>query len=194
MIKVNLVPAEILAKARQKQRVLQAAAGGVVLVIVLLLASLGHYVTLKHAESKLAADQAKLKKLQVIVNQVEEIQKTTAALHARLGVVADLLKGRTLYPRFMSDFARSVPPGVQVKSLATSGGGSSVGPVKLSMSAQAHGQDDIASWLRRLETFGTGKSAAALELGRFSDINLGPIAAAGTSKGYNFSVTAVYNR
>lgn len=179
MIKVNLVPAEILAKAEQKQQVLQATAAGVFALIVLALISFGHYYKLNKLEHQLQADNARLKQLQVIVDKVQELEKTAAAVRARLNVITDLLKGRPMYPYFMSDFARSVPSGIQIKTLSTTGGGSSASPLKLSMAAQARDNDDIAVWVKRME--GSG---------RFSAIELGPVNQA--AGGYDFKITSTY--
>lgn len=184
MIKVNLVPAEILAKAQQKQRVLQAGLAGAAVVFLLLALSVGHWVKLKRLDVKLAKGQADLKKLEVIVAKVEEIEKTAAAVRARLNVINDLLKGRHLYPYFMSDFVRSVPLGVKVKSLTTTGGGSSVGSLKLNMSAEARANADIAEWVKKME-----------DSGKFGGVELGPVSSSGSEgadKIYSFTLTSVY--
>src|SRR6267378_2123189 len=164
MIKVNLVPADILAKAQQKQQMLQAAAVGVLVLGIVALISMGHYYKYQRLESKLAKDKSDLKKLEVIVAKVEELEKTAAAVRARLNVITDLLRSRPLYPYFMSDFVRSVPLGVRVKTLGTSGGGSAAGPLKLTISAEARANEDIAEWVRRLE-----------DSGKFSNPELGPV-------------------
>lgn len=181
MTKINLVPAEILAKARQKQQTLQAAVIGAMVLALLLLASAGHFFRLKRLESQLASREATLKKLEVIVAKVEELERQAAAVRARLNVVNDLLKGRSLYPVFMSDFVKSVPPGVRVKSLNTVGGGSSVGPVKLTMTAEAISDEDIAAWVKRMEVSG-----------RFSAAELGAITSSSTDRLFSFSLTVVY--
>lgn len=191
MIKVNLVPADILAKAHQKQQMLQAGAAGVAVLILLVLISIGHYYTLEKLEHQYAFDDGRLKKLEIIVKQVEDLEKTEAALKARLSVITDLIKGRTVYPYFMSDLARAVPGGIQLKSLTATGGGSGAGPVKLAFTAAAQSNDDIADWLRKMETFADNKPAnQARAPGKFSNIELGPVTATGDV--YNFSVTAVY--
>ena len=182
MIKVNLVPAEILAKALQKQRVIQAAVAGAMVVFLLLAVSVLHWVKLERLDSKLAKDEAALKKLEVIVAKVEELERTAAAVRSRLNVINDLLKGRPLYPTFMSDFARSVPVGVRVRSLTTAGGGSSAGPVKLNVSAESRTNEDIAGWVKKME-----------DSGRFGAVELGPVSAIeGAERMYNFTLTSVY--
>jgi type IV pilus assembly protein PilN len=164
MIKINLVPAEILAKAHQRQQMLQASAAGILIAAVLVVVSLSHLYTLHALESQLAEDQLKLKKLEVIVAQVEELEKTRDAVRARLNVVENLLKGRTLYPTFMSDFAASVPSGVRVKNLNSTGGGSAAAPLKLTITAESRTNEDIAGWMRKME-----------DGGRFSGVELGPV-------------------
>jgi Tfp pilus assembly protein PilN len=199
MIKVNLVPAELLAKAHQKQQLLQAGAAGVAALIVLVLISLGHYYTLEKLQHQYAQDDARLKKLQVIVAQVEELEKTEAALKARLGVITDLLKGRTTYPYLMSDVAKSVPGGIRLKTLTATGGGSSVGAIKLNFTAEAQSNDDIAAWLRKMDGFGNEPKEASetRNPGKFGSIELGAVTSGGGAPGsptavYNFSVTATY--
>jgi Tfp pilus assembly protein PilN len=179
MIKVNLVPADILAKAQQKQQALQAAALGVLVLIIVTMVSIGHYYRLNRLEHTLAIDNIELKKLEVIVAKVEELEKTAAAVRARLNVITDLLKGRPLYPYFMSDFVKSVPSGIRVKTLTTSGGGSAAGALKLSMGAQARTNEEIAAWVRKME-----------ETGRFSAVELGPVTSDGSL--YTFSLTSTY--
>ena len=182
MIKLNLVPAEILAKARQRQQAFHAASLGVLVVLVVVGASLAHFYKLNRLQAKLAKDEADLKKLEVIVAKVEELERISQAVRARLNVINDLLKSRMLYPSFMSDFVRSVPLGVRVKTLSTAGGGSSVGPIKLNMSAESRTNEDIAAWVRRME-----------DSGRFSAVELGPVAVVeGPEKVYTFTLTTVY--
>jgi Tfp pilus assembly protein PilN len=179
MIKINLVPAEILAKAKQRQLKVQATLVGIVLVGVLVLLSMVHVAKLERLKTKLAKDQDQLKKLEKIVAEVDELEKTVAAVRSRLNVITDLLKGRELYPAFMSDFVRSVPPGVMVRTLNSSGGGSAATPLKLTISASARSNNDIASWVHGLE-----------DSGKFSDVELGDVTQ--SADGYGFSLSSKY--
>lgn len=182
MIKVNLVPADILAKAQQKQRILQASVAGVAALALLAALSTAHWFRLNRLEAKLAKGEADLKKLEVIVAKVEELEKAANAVRTRLNVINDLLKSRPLYPYFMSDFVRSVPSGVRVRSMTTAGGGSAGGALKLSISAEARSNEDIAAWLLKME-----------EAGKFGTIELGPVTAAeGETRTYSFTVSCVY--
>ncbi|MFI5347140.1 MAG: PilN domain-containing protein [Elusimicrobiota bacterium] len=178
MIKINLVPSEILAKARQRQLMLQAGLIGGVLAVVIVLISMGHWFGLYRLQNDYNYKEAKLKKLGAIVAQVEELEKAAAAVRARLGVIEDLLKGRAFYPFFMSDFARTVPAGVRVTQLTTATQPNST--VKLTIGASATTNEDVAAWVRTLQ--GTPHFAA---------VELGAVTAAGARQ-YNFTITATY--
>jgi Tfp pilus assembly protein PilN len=177
MIKVNLVPTEILAKAKARQLMLQAAVLGGLMALVLVVVSFGHWYGKHTLEITLAADEAELKRLDRVVKQVEELEKAAAAVRARLNVIEDLLLGRAYYPVFMSEFARSVPPGVRVNTMTTST--VTPGTIKLSISAISNSNEEIAAWVKTME-----KNA------KFALIELGAVSVAGTS--YNFALTATY--
>lgn len=178
MIKVNLVPADILAKARQRQLVFQASLVGGALAVVLVIISLGHWYGLYRLQNDYLYKESKLKKLGAIVAQVEELEKAAAAVRARLGVIDDLLKGRAFYPFFMSDFARTVPAGVKVVMLTTQMQPNSV--AKLTIGATAMTSEDVAAWVRTLQS-----------TPHFGAVELGPVSAGGARQ-FNFALTATY--
>jgi type IV pilus assembly protein PilN len=177
MIKVNLVPGEILAKARQRQLILQAGLVGVVLAVVIVLVSLVHWSGLYRLQNEISYKQSDLKRLGPIVAQVEDLEKESDAVSARLGVIKSLLQGRAYYPLFMSEFVRTVPAGVKVTSLSTSGPNG--GALKLAIGALADTNDDVANWMRALE-----------KSGRFANVELGPVNASGRQ--YSFTIVTAY--
>jgi Tfp pilus assembly protein PilN len=177
MIKVNLVPAEILAKARQRQLMLQAGFLGGALGIVLVVISLVHWAGLYRLQNEYKYKDSKLHELSAIVAKVEELEKAADAVKARLGVIESLLKGRAFYPLFMSEFARTVPGGVKVVNMTTQVQGN--GALKLTISAVGNSNDDVAAWMRTLE-----KDA------HFAAVELGPVTAAANQ--YNFTITTTY--
>ena len=177
MIKVNLVPGELLAKARQRQLLLQATLVGGILAIALVLASLVHWAELHSLQSDYSVKESKLRDLGAIVAQVEDLEKASDAVRARLGVIESLLKGRAFYPLFMSEFVRTVPGGVRVTALSTTGQGG--GALKLAISAVADTSDDVANWMRAFE-----------KNGHFASVELGPVSASGRQ--YSFTISTVY--
>ncbi|MDX6770446.1 MAG: PilN domain-containing protein [Elusimicrobiota bacterium] len=180
MIKVNLVPADILAKAAQRQLLLQISVIGALLLLLLTGLSAGHFYGKYRLEQDLAYNEAELKRLSAIVAQVEELEKAAAAVRARLNVIEDLLRGRAFYPIFMSEFARTVPPGVRVTNMRTTSQPASA--LKLDIAATANTNEDIAAWVRTLETNP-----------RFASVELGPVSSSGV-RGYSFSITTVYTQ
>ncbi|HAM34331.1 MAG TPA: hypothetical protein DEB40_09205 [Elusimicrobia bacterium] len=181
MIKVNLVPGDILAKAQQKQKIAQFGLAGGAAALLVVAVSVVFWMRLKGLESTLAEHEAEYKRLAAVVAKVKEAENAANLLRARLKVIDDLDRGRRAYPYFMSDFARSVPPGVRVQTLNTTGGGNS--PMKLNITAEARSNEDIAAWVRKME-----------ETGRFGNIELGPVIARETAEGIlrGFSLTTMY--
>jgi len=181
MIKVNLVPADILAKAQQKHKALQIGLGCGLLLLAVALFSLAFQFRLRKLRSELAVDTAELTLLQAQVAKVEEKEKTKKELDARLNVIKDLDRGRRAYPYFMCDFVTSVPGGVRVKSLNTTGGGSA--QMRLTISAEARSNEDIKQWVQQMEN-----------AGRFAAIELGPVTLQNTTglPLRSFTLTALY--
>jgi Tfp pilus assembly protein PilN len=177
MIRVNLVPVELLARARQRQLLLQATGVGAVVATALVLVSLSHWFSLFRLQNDYKYDESKLNSLKAIVSQVEDLEKSAALVHSRLDVIEDLLKGRAFYPLFMSDFARTVPSTVRVTQLTTSSQASN--SVKLGITATAESSDDIATWMRTLQANGN-----------FSGVELGTVS--GTNRSYTFTISAAY--
>jgi len=210
MIKINLIPGEILADQEKKLRMLQAGAAASVLAFIIALVSAWRWNTEHSLEVRRETVRIELNKVNEKVKKVEEFEKTLAAVQSRLDVINNLLKGRLLNPYFMEDFARSLVSGVWVTSMVTSNQGQGL---KLTVQARALEKDQIANWLRTLESYGntvdsatTTTPAPAPKPGapagpkakpvpnRFTDIELGGINAV-TEDGkqiFNFSVTLTY--
>lgn len=149
MIKVNLVPQDILDRELQRQRTIQAGVILSVLGIVLAGVSLLHYTQAISLDRQLAKDKKELDTLKAIVSQVEQLEQTAQAVRARLNVIEELLVGRPLYPYFMQDVVATFPPGLWITSLNTTPDG---GGLKVAMNAKAISSDDVSKWLRTLES------------------------------------------
>lgn len=181
MIKINLVPREILDKEVQRLRAVQAGAAGAVVLVLLLLLSAAHWWRSVSLNNLLTERELEYKKLEEIVKKVEELEHTAQALRSRLQVVTDLLKGRPLYPYFMMDMSSSLPPSVWLKQLETATGTGN----QLSVKTQAVSlsSEGISEWMRSL-----------VKSGRFSEPGLSAITVSdtGTGKQHNFSLSTSY--
>ncbi|MCX5797282.1 MAG: PilN domain-containing protein [Elusimicrobia bacterium] len=181
MIKINLVPKEILAKAQQRQKALQFGLAGAAAAFLIVLASLLFVVRLHRLQGELAIDKAELQRLDAVVAKVKEMEAQAKALRDRLGVIDGLDRGRRTYPYFMSDFVRSIPSGVRVKTLDVSGGGG--GQLKLNITAEARTNEDIRTWIHKME-----------DSGRFTSIELGAMTTQESAAGAlrSFTLTAAH--
>lgn len=177
MIKVNLVPAEILAKSKARVVLFQAAFVVSLLAVVLAGISFGHWYGKRSLQITLIEKEARLKQLERIVAQVKELEKVAKVVKGRLDVIQELISGRYFYPIFMSDFARSVPSGVKVNSMGTSP--TAPDTIKLTIAAVANANEDIAAWVKALE-----KHA------KFEAVEFGAVSGNGVT--YTFALTATY--
>ena len=182
MIKVNLVPRELLDKEVQRQRLVQAGVVGAVALVGGLFVSAAHWYRATKTEGELAVLNGKYDKLAKIVAQVEELEKTANAVKIRLNVINGLLKGRALYPWFMTDLLTTLPPGVWMTSLTTAAKEPNGLTVTIG-NATANSSDGVSQWLRNFASSG-----------KFSEPKLSAIAVTdkGDSKEYSFSIGTEY--
>jgi len=149
MIKINLVPQEILDREVQRQRMIQVSVAGAFVAVVVALVSMFHYQAKSGLLESLEVEQAKLKKLQAIVDQVNAFESRAAAVRARLAVMTDLVKSRDLYPVFMTDLIESLPDGVWSDSFGTSGDAKK--GLTFNLPSHAVSTRDVTNWLRSIE-------------------------------------------
>ncbi|MEE8425001.1 MAG: PilN domain-containing protein [Elusimicrobiota bacterium] len=147
MIRVNLVPQEILDKEAQKQQAVQVGIVVGALVLVLAGVSFSHYYTNVKLEKQLAEKNSQLSKLEKIVKQVEALEAQARAVRARLNVIKDLLSARELYPGFMTEVIKTFPAGVWLTTLGTSSEGTGLA---VRMGSKAKAPEDVSEWLRTL--------------------------------------------
>lgn len=154
MIKVNLVPQEILDRERQKQRLAQVSVAAGFLAVIFLGVSFSHYYKGVTLEKRLVESEAEFKRLEAIVKQVEELEGKAKAVKARLDVIQDLLVARSFYPRFMTELLKNLGEGVWLVSLTATG---TPTELTVSMSCQATGPEAATAWLRQLQQSPTFK-------------------------------------
>lgn len=154
MIRVNLVPQEILDRELQKQRLAQVSVAGAFLAVIFLGVSFSHYYKGVSLEKRLVESEAEFKRLEAIVKQVEELEAKAKAVKSRLDVIQDLLVARSFYPRFMTDLLKHLGEGVWLASLTATG---TPAELAVGMACQATGTDAATAWLRQLQQSATFK-------------------------------------
>ena len=179
MIKVNLVPSDILAKAQQRQQVFQLGVVGAGVLVLVALVSVAHFSKAVQLEGAQKQQEAEYAKWQEEVKLIENLERQAAELRKRLTVVSDLLKGRPLYAKFMTDVVKTMPGGVWVKSITTSSAGNTV---KVQMGAEATSPEEIREWVRRMD--GSG---------RFTAVEIGAVTASSAlPRIFSFNMTGTY--
>ncbi|MBI4056656.1 MAG: PilN domain-containing protein [Elusimicrobia bacterium] len=181
MIKINLVPGDVLIRQRQQYRMAQGGAAVVLVGILLVAVSLVHYYSAHRVEARLEERKARLAELQTIVAKVEDLQKNSKIVSAKVNVITDLLRGRLLSTYFLQDLLKSLPSGVWFRSLSTTSEGSNT--LRLQVDATARSSEDLADWIRTLD-----------HSGKFSEVELGAATTADGPSGRltDFSVSSRY--
>lgn len=188
MIKINLVPPEILGRERQRQRTLQ---GGVVagfVVAVILGVTLWHIRQQIRSENELVSVQKEYQeKWADIGAKLDKRKADVEALRTRLGVITDLLKGRALYPHFMADIGRAMPNDAWVTAITTTRDPGK-NQLKVTLAATTASAPSIPRWLRNLAEPGA--------FGSFGEPTITPINVTddpdSNGKQYAFTLTMSY--
>lgn len=186
MIKINLVPQEILDKEQQRQRNIQLVLGVIIFAAFVVALTMFRLNTLRKADADLEAINNEYKtkwadigmKLDAKKGAVDEIKR-------RLGVITDLLTGRSLYPNFMADMSQAMPSDVWVTNISTTRDPNSLKVNAQAISSSAPG---VTRWVRTMQKPGV--------FGNFGEPSISAITASDdpvtNGKQYAFSINFVY--
>ena len=188
MIKINLVPLEILEREQQRERNIHLVLGGAVLFICGFGITIARLSILHHADQELAAVNYEYNTQWSDIGAKLEAKKAAVdTLKTRLGVITDLLTGRSLYPHFMADMSQAMPSDIYVTSISTTRSPNSLKVTAQAISSTAPG---ITRWVRNMEKPGI--------FGNFGDPTISTISASddpvSNGKQYAFSITFVYTK
>jgi len=117
MIRINLVPVELIER-EARQRVIILAITGIVIIlsmmILFLLIRIGVDRALLIRQKSL---EGELKKYQLIVNEVKQLREITGMLETKKNIIENLMKERLYYPVFMEELMKVLPATVWINSL-----------------------------------------------------------------------------
>lgn len=148
MIKVNLVPDDILAAEKQKELVYKVGAVGVLVAIAFAGVSFWHYNRKVTLEKELVAKKAEFEKLKHFKKKLSNARKKQKRVKQRLQVIRGIIADRELFPRFMQDMIDVIPRGIYVTKLKVTEGKKYV----ISLNGVATKPGQITDWLRVLES------------------------------------------
>ena len=148
MIKINLLPKEILEKEKGKQIVLLVSFVGLCIVG----AAVGLYglrlLKYNAMKAELRKIENKLQPLQAVIKQVDTIEAEKGRVNIKIGVIKTLLMETLVYPKFMQEISILIPKNVWINKLETRSR-PEILEVKMNLSAtDNHG---IARFLATLE-------------------------------------------
>jgi len=154
MIKINLVPQDVLDREVQKQRIAQVGVVAGVVVVLLAGVSYAHWHAKVTLQAELKVAQAEMEKLKDAKNKLDLAKRRQEDVKRRRGILQELLSSRKLYPVFMSDMIDVLPSAVWIEALDSKN--TSLESLDLSISALAQRPEDVAGWLRALNSTSTG--------------------------------------
>ena len=181
MIKINLLPKEILEKEKGKKLIVLIVLACVAILSVVLGLYAMRFLKYNGLKSHLAGIENKLKPLQSVIVQVDEIEAEKAKLKTKIQVIETLLKDSLIYPHMLEDLSALIPKKVWVNWLDTK---SKEGVLDLSMSLSASNNYGVANFTAILE-----------DNERFNNVVLGSISSVKMSTGVeirNFDIRCEY--
>jgi type IV pilus assembly protein PilN len=181
MIKINLVPVELIEKEIRQRKIILGITG---VVIVISLMVLFLFVRLG-VEQALASRQrfleANLKKIEDKVAEVNILKTNKATLETKKNIIEGLMKERLYYPVFMEELVKILPNGVWLTSLSIL---SNPDGFRVMANCSAFDNFAVADLLTNLE-----------KITKFSNVELGSISATstGTSEVLQFQLKFNYS-
>ncbi len=145
MIRINLLP--VRAKKKRNTSIYQLVAMSGVLMVTLVVSFTVHTIfqnRVEERETKLAANEAEIKRLQTIIGEVNELDKQKNRLLNQLAVIDKLEKGKRGPVRVLDELSNSIPKRVWITSFREQGG-------TLSLTGAAVDNADISEFMRAMQ-------------------------------------------
>lgn len=169
MIRINLVPVELIEKEARQRKLILGITGVVIilsLLVLFLFVRLGVERTLITRQRVL---EVNLKKCQEKVDEVKNLKSITAVLETKKNIIEGLMRERLCYPLFMEQVMKLIPNGVWFTSLSVL---ANQGIFKVTISCNAFDNFGIADFVSNLENSQ-----------QISNIELGSITSSGSGAG-----------
>lgn len=181
MIRINLVPADFLAKQKQQHRVLQVGLAAVIFLAILFGISFMHMSKVTKVEAHLEKREKRYQELKTIISKVNKLKADKKTVTAHLNAIKGLSEIRLIYTHFMQDLVRSMPGGVRFTNLKTTIKNAKT--LDFSIPGMSRSAEDLAEWIR---TLNNSKDYKNVELGSIS------ITKSDTGKKFTFPIKATY--
>ncbi|MCS7184918.1 MAG: PilN domain-containing protein [bacterium] len=180
MIKINLLPPEIIYKRKFKQQ------QKIAIMFILLYILIGFIMyTNKANEARILTNEISrgnelLARYETTVRKVEEIEAKKNNLNVKFSAINSLIKKAYIYPKFFEDFLATIPSGIWLTNMSFTDRGDSF---ELTMGVNASNYNTIADWIKNIENSG-----------KFLEYEIGAISISETTEEsrYSFPLRLIY--
>ncbi len=153
MIKINLIPKEVEAKAAKKKKGVLIAGAAIVFIAVVFGLYMARAAELRSLKNRTAQVDRELRTLRPVVDKVRQIENQKNGLNRKITVIKDLMQVRLVAPVFMEDMAVVLPEGVWLNSISTSSGEESLSLTLGIMARDNYAAADLLNALELSENF-----------------------------------------
>lgn len=117
MIKINLLPVEIINKRRKRDFIIFVGICGVVAFLISYILYLSLYQTIQPLEQRLLDLKKEVARNQSVLQEIEKIKKDNEKLKARFYAFKQVVVRQSLYPRILYEIYRSLPRTIWLRQI-----------------------------------------------------------------------------
>ncbi len=181
MIKINLLPPEVLKKQAENRVVVLISLGMTLILVIATCVLILRITTDKILSAEITKLESEVKQYQTAVDEVKKLKSITATLEAKKNLIENLKKKSLMYPKFMEKILSLLPPQIWFTSFDSQ---SKPDGFTVSLLCSSYDNFAIADFIYNLENSS-----------EFSNIELGNITSSITGSGleiYSFQLKFEY--
>ena len=145
MARINLLPwREELRRERQQQFMMSLLMTAVFAVILVFLVGFVYDTKIKHQQFRNDLVRGEIRKLEVRIKKIDQLERTRARLISRKRVIEQLQASRSATVELLDSLAKSIPVGVTLASVRQQGS-------KLALTGSSQSNARVSAYLRELD-------------------------------------------
>lgn len=145
MARINLLPwREELRRERQRQFMMSLLVTAIAGSVVVFLVSFGFNQRISHQEARNQKLTGEIRKLEVRINRIKQLEQTKERLLSRKRVIEELQASRSLTVELLDKLAKSIPVGITLDTVRQQG-------VNLSLTGTSQSNARVSAYLQSLD-------------------------------------------
>jgi type IV pilus assembly protein PilN len=145
MARINLLPwREELRRERQRQFMMSLLVTAIAGSVVVFLVSFGFNQRISHQEARNQKLAGEIRKLEVRINRIKQLEQTKERLLSRKRVIEELQASRSLTVELLDKLAKSIPVGITLDTVRQQG-------VNLSLTGTSQSNARVSAYLQSLD-------------------------------------------